>query len=272
MSIKADFHLHTSFSGDSSADMEEMIQRAISLGYKDISFTEHMDMDFPVTDECPEGYFECNVDSYLYHLLTLRNKYINDINVRFGIELGLQPQLVRRNVKVAKEHDYDFVIGSIHVVNGMDVYDPAFFEGKTDEEAYREYFEAVYENLRAYSNFDVVGHLDYVVRKGKTLDKDYCYAKYSDILDKILTRIIDREKGIELNTGAIAYGLKELNPCTDILKRYKELGGEIITIGSDAHEVEAIGRGFDRAEEVLREAGFEYYTVYDARIPVQMKL
>lgn len=273
MSIKADFHMHTSFSGDSDADMEEMIKRCIELGYKDISFTEHMDLEFPVTEDCPEGMFECNVDSYLYHLLTLRNKYVNDINVRFGLELGLQPQLVRQNVRVAKEHDFDFLIGSIHVVDGFDVYhNSKFFDGKTDEEAYRRYFEAVYENLRSYSNFDVVGHLDYVVRYGKTLDKDYSYDKYKDILDQILQRIIDRDKGIELNTGAIGDGLKEFNPCSDILKRYKELGGEIVTIGSDAHKVEDIGRGFDKAEAVLKEAGFNYYTVYDARIPVQIKL
>jgi len=272
MSIKADFHLHSSFSGDSEADMEEMIQKAISLGYKDISFTEHMDLDFPVSDETPEGFFECNVDSYLYHLLTVKNKYVNDINVRFGLELGLQPEVVRKNVKVCKDHDFDFIIGSVHVVNGMDIYDPKFFEGKTDEEAFRIYFEAVFENLKSYSNFDVLGHLDYVVRKGVNLDRDYSYDKYKDIIDKILQRIIDREKGIELNTGAIAYGLRELNPCTDILKRYRQLGGEIITIGSDAHTVSDIGRGFDKAEEVLKEAGFEYYTVYDARIPVQMRL
>ncbi len=272
MSIKADFHLHSSFSGDSEADMEQMIQKAISLGLKDISFTEHMDLDFPVTEETPEGLFECNVDSYLYHLLSVRNNYINDINVRFGLELGLQPEINRKNVKVVKDHDFDFVIGSIHVVDGIDIYDERYFEGKTDEEAYRRYFEAVYENLKSYSNFDVVGHLDYVVRKGRTLDKDYSYDKYKDILDLIIKRIISLEKGIEVNTAAMKYGLKELNPCTDILKAYKALGGERVTIGSDAHTVEEVGRGLDRAEEVLKDAGFEYYTVYDARIPVQVKL
>lgn len=271
--IKADYHLHSSFSGDSEADMEEMIRRAIELGMKDMCFTEHMDLDYPVTDECPVGMFECNVDSYLYHLLNVRSKYINDINVRFGLELGLQPHLVKQNVKVAKEHDFDFIIGSIHVVDGCDVYKGTpFYEGKTDEEAFRQYFEAVYENLRSYSNFDVVGHLDYVVRYGKNGDADYSYDKYKDILDKILNRIIDREKGIELNTGAIHAGMKELNPCLDVLKRYKELGGEIITVGSDAHKVADLGREFDKAEEVLRAAGFEYYTVFDARIPVQNKL
>lgn len=271
--IKSDFHLHTSYSGDSDADMEQMIQKAISLGFKDIAFTEHMDLDFPVSDTTPEGFFECNVDSYLYNLLSLRSKYVNDINVRFGIELGLQPQLVRQNVKVAKEHDFDFVIGSIHVVDGLEVYtDSEFFEGRSDEESYRRYFDNVYENLRAYSNFDVVGHLDYVVRYGKNMDQDYSYDKYKDILDKILQRIIDREKGIELNTGSMGKGLKEFHPCLDILKRYRELGGEIITIGSDAHKVEDMGRGFDKAEEVLKAAGFEYYTVFDGRIPVQTRL
>lgn len=271
--IKSDFHLHSSYSGDSDADMEQMIQRAIELGYKDIAFTEHMDLEFPITESTPEGMFECNVDSYLYNLLQLRSKYVNDINIRFGIELGLQPNLVRQNVKVAKEHDFDFVIGSIHVVDGMEVYtDSDFFAGKTDEEAYRRYFEAVYENLRAYSNFDVVGHLDYVVRYGKTIDTDYSYDKYRDILDKILTRILDREKGIELNTSGLSYGLKDFNPNIDILKRYKELGGEIITIGSDAHKVEDMGRNFDKAEEILKTAGFNYYTVFDGRIPVQNKL
>lgn len=271
--IKSDFHLHSSYSGDSDADMEQMIQRAIELGYKDIAFTEHMDLEFPITESTPEGMFECNVDSYLYNLLQLRSKYVNDINIRFGIELGLQPNLVRQNVKVAKEHDFDFVIGSIHVVDGMEVYtDSDFFAGKTDEEAYRRYFEAVYENLRAYSNFDVVGHLDYVVRYGKTIDADYSYDKYRDILDKILTRILDREKGIELNTSGLSYGLKDFNPNIDILKRYKELGGEIITIGSDAHKVEDMGRNFDKAEEILKTAGFNYYTVFDGRIPVQNKL
>jgi len=271
--IKSDFHLHSSYSGDSEANMEEMIQKAIALGFKDIAFTEHMDLQFPVSDKSPEGMFECNVDSYLYDLLSIRNKYINDINVRFGIELGLQPEVIRQNVKVCKDHDFDFVIGSIHVVDGIEVYhDTPFFEGRDDEASYRRYFEAVYENLRSYSNFDVVGHLDYVVRYGKSLDADYSYDKYKDILDKILTRIIDREKGIELNTGAVAYGLKDLNPCLDILKRYKELGGEIITIGSDAHDVADIGRGFDKAEEALKAAGFEYYTVFDGRIPVQTRI
>lgn len=272
MAILADYHLHSSFSGDSQANMEEMIQKAISLGIKNICFTEHMDLNFPVTDDCPAGYFEANVDSYLFDLLRMRTKYVNDIYIAFGIELGLQPDLVRQNVRVAKEHDFDFVIGSQHLVNGKDPYFPSYFEGRSKEDAIREYFEGIYENIRAYSNFDVFGHLDYVVRYAPGKDEGYTYETYAEILDSILKRLIDREKGIELNTSGIYNGLKEMHPCMDILKRYRQLGGEIITVGSDAHQVEHIGRGIDKAADILKECGFEYYTTFDARIPIQHKI
>lgn len=271
--IKTDYHLHSSFSGDSEADMEEMIKHAIDLGLKEICFTEHMDYDFPISEETPAGCFELNVDSYLYDLLTIRDKYVKDITVKFGMELGLQPQTAKMNYAAAAGQQFDFIIGSIHVVDGMDVYkDSDYFKGKTDEEAYRRYFDAMYENLKLFSDFDVVGHLDYVVRYGQAKDANYSYAKYSDILDKILRQILEMGKGIELNTSAIRAGLKEFNPCMDILKRYKELGGEIITVGSDAHRVENMGERFDLAEKVLKDAGFEYYTTFSSRRPIQNRI
>ena len=88
-----------------------------------------------------------------------------------------------------------------------------------------------------------------------------------DILDKILETLIDKEKGIEINTGGLAKGLKEANPCMGILKRYRELGGEIITVGSDAHDTLRIADRFDRAAEMLLECGFKYYTVFEKRMP-----
>lgn len=272
MAIKSDFHVHSAYSGDSNEAMEVMVQKAISLGMKDICFTEHMDLDFPVTKDCPEGYFEVNVDAYLYELLNLRNKYCNDINVLFGLELGMQPACNRPNVRIAKEHDFDFIIASSHLCNGKDPYFPEFFEGRSEEEAVREYFQSISEVLRAYSNFDVYGHLDYVIRYCPTLDANYSYDKYKDVIDPILKRLIDREKGIELNTSGLANGLKDMHPCSDILKRYRELGGEIITIGSDAHKAEDLGRYFDKAAAVLSDCGFQYYTTFDARIPVMHKL
>ncbi|MDE7246867.1 MAG: histidinol-phosphatase HisJ family protein [Lachnospiraceae bacterium] len=272
MPITADFHLHSSFSGDSDTPMEDMVLKGIELGLTEMCFTEHNDFDYPVTERETEGFFEVNPDAYLYDFLKLREKYADRIALFFGVEIGLQPHLTRRNAAFVKAHDYDFVIGSSHLCNGKDPYYPAFYEGRSQEDAYREYFESILENLRAYSNFDIYGHLDYVVRYGPNRDEGYSYEMYREIFDKILSKLIDMEKGIEVNTGGLAKGLRDLHPCAGILKRYRELGGEIVTTGSDAHTPGQITRAFDRAAEILKECGFRYYATYEKRTPSFHKL
>lgn len=272
MPITADFHLHSSFSGDSDTPMEAMILKGIELGLTEMCFTEHNDFDYPVTDRDPAGFFEANPDAYLYDFLKLREKYADKINLYFGVELGLQPHLSKRNAAFAKAHDYDFIIGSSHLCNGKDPYYASFYEGRPQEDAYREYFESILENLKAYSNFDVYGHLDYVVRYGPQKDEGYSYEMYRDLLDKILSKLIDMEKGIEVNTGGLAKGMRDVHPCSGILKRYRELGGEIVTAGSDAHVPELIAHAFDRAGEILKDCGFRYYAVYEKRQPVFHRL
>ena len=195
------------------------------------------------------------------------NYYADRIKILFGVELGLQPQLMRQDAVYAKSYDFDFIIGSSHLCRGRDPYYPSFYEGRTEEQAYMEYFESVLENIKKHSNFDVYGHLDYVVRYGPNKDRNYSYVKYRDILDEILKALLDREKGIEVNTGGLKEGLRELHPCKDILKRYRELGGEIVTVGSDSHDTGHIAAHFHRAAEILLECGFRYYTVFEKRIP-----
>lgn len=265
MPITADCHLHSHHSGDSKASMEEMILRGIDLGLTTMCFTEHNDFDYPDAPDEPGEIFTLNTDSYLYELIGLKEKYADKIRILFGVELGMQPHLMRRNSVYAKSYEFDFIIASSHICNGNDPYFPAFFEGKSDEEAYREYFESELENIKKFSNFDVYGHLDYIVRYGADTDKDYSYEKYKDIYDKILMLLLDKGKGIELNTGGIKYGMQDFHPCMGVLKRYRELGGEIITIGSDAHNPEHVGDHFEQACEVLKECGFSYYTIFEKR-------
>ncbi|MBO5292565.1 MAG: histidinol-phosphatase HisJ family protein [Lachnospiraceae bacterium] len=272
MAIKADYHMHSAFSGDCNTPMEEMIRQAVSLGLETICFTEHQDFDYPVTEETPEGMFTLNTDSYLYDLIRLKEKYADQIEVCFGVELGLQPHLAKELARYAKSYDFDFIIGSTHLCRRQDVVYPEFFEDRTDEEAYREYFEDVFTNIKKFQNFDVCGHLDYIVRYGMTRDRDYSYQKYSDLFDRILTYLIEQEKGLELNTGGLKRGMKHPNPCPDILKRYRELGGEIITIGSDAHTPDAIAYEFARAAELLKDCGFDYYSVFRNRTAEFKKL
>lgn len=272
MPILSDCHLHSHHSGDSKAPMEEMILRGIELGLRTMCFTEHNDFGYPAAPGEPTDLFELNADSYLYELLSLKEKYAGQIKILFGVELGLQPRVFRENAVFARSHEYDFIIGSSHICNGSDPYYPSFFEGRDDEAAYREYFESELENIRKFSNFDVYGHLDYVVRYGAGRDDGYGYEPYRDIFDDILRALLEKEKGIELNTGALGAGMKDFHPCMGVLKRYRELGGEIITVGSDAHGPGRVGADFDRAAETLRECGFKYYTVFEKRLPEYIRL
>lgn len=182
-------------------------------GLTHICFTEHMDIDYPVSEETPAGTFLVNTDSYLYDLARFQDAYKDRLRILFGIELGLQPDLSKKLAAYAHAYEFDFIIGSAHIVNGKDPYYPAFYENRSEEAAYREYFESVIANIKKCSHFDVFGHLDYVVRYGPEKDKHYSYAKYQDLFDTILTLLLEKEKGIELNTGSLRSGTKDVSPC-----------------------------------------------------------
>lgn len=259
-----DTHMHTAFSSDSTAAPSEMAEEAVRRNLAGICFTDHMDYDYPSGGE-PE--FLLDVDGYLSAMHALRREYADRLLIRIGIEIGLQPHLASRYRTLLFGRDFDFVIGSSHVVHGMDPYYPAFYEGKTEEEAYREYFESILENIGAYQDFDVYGHIDYVVRYGPNGDRFYSYRNYADVIDEILKRLISLGRGIEINTAGFRHGLGHPNPTEDIIKRYRELGGEIITVGADGHAPDQIAYEFRRLPQILTEAGFRYYTVFRNRKP-----
>lgn len=272
MPITADYHLHSSHSGDSDTPLEDMILEGIRQGLTAMCFTEHNDFDYPANENETEDMFLLNADSYLYDLLKLQEKYADKIKILFGVEIGLQPHLARQNAAFAKAHEYDFIIASSHICNGKDPYYPDFFAGRAAEDAFLEYFQSILDNLHTYSSFDVYGHLDYVVRYSPTKDQEYSYEAFSSLFDRILTKLIEMEKGIEINTAGLAKGLHDVHPCRGIIRRYRELGGEIITIGSDAHAPQQIAHAFDRAAEILKDCGFQYYTTFEKRRPSFHKL
>jgi len=271
MPITADYHLHSSYSGDSDSPMEEMVLSAITKGLTHICFTEHNDFDYPYAPDETEGMFLLNPDAYLYELLRIREIYRDKINIAFGLELGLQKQCLRQNVIFAKQHEYDFIIASSHVLNGIDPYYGKYFENRNTKEANREFFSSILDNLKSFPNFDICGHLDYIVRYAPSKEA-YDFKDYLDIFDELFLYLIENEKGIECNTGGYRSVLNTTNPCLGLLKRYHELGGEIITIGSDAHKPSDIASNYSDAEAILKEAGFKYYCIYENRLPEFKKL
>lgn len=267
MTITADYHLHSSISGDSDAPMEDMILKGISLGLTHMCFTEHNDFDYPQSPDYPPDMFLLDTAAYRQDFLECRRRFKDRIHLCFGVELGLQPHLAQLNAAFAKRGDFDFIIASSHICKHQDPYYPAFYEGRSEEAAYRAYFSSILDNIRVYHDFDVYGHLDYVVRYGPNRDRDYCYDKYKNILDPILKLLIEKGKGIEINTGGLKNGLLSPHPYPEVVKRYRELGGEIVTVGSDAHEPQYIGKAFSLVRELLKNCGFRYYTIFKARTP-----
>lgn len=267
-----DTHMHTAFSTDSEASPESMIEASIELGLGGICITDHMDYDYPKEHPEDEPEFILDTPVYFPTIQKLGQQYKDKIKVLTGIELGLQPHLTAKHQELVSRYDFDFVIGSSHVIHGKDPYYSRFFEGKTEQQAYQEYFESILENLAVFDNFDVYGHIDYVVRYGPNRNLEYSYQKYADVIDAILEKLIDMGKGIEINTGGFKYGLGHPNPTEDIINRYHELGGEIITIGADAHKPEHVAFDFAKVPDILKAAGFQYFTVFEKRKPTFLPL
>lgn len=276
--IQADMHMHTWFSTDSEACPRDMADEAVRKGLKTICFTDHFDKDDLEWGE--EGIFD--VDAYFVEMQKLQEEYAGKLNIRIGIELGLRTYLKDYYEELTKKYPFDFVIGSVHNVpykkdaDGNILYtDPAaekLFTDRTDKKAYRLMMETTLENVRTSDCFQTLGHLDYVVRYGKSREKEYSYTDYADIIDEILKLLIEKEKGLEVNSAGLKYGLPFAHPHPDVLKRYRELGGEIITIGADAHKPEHIAYDFAKAEEILKSCGFKYYTEFFEQKPVFKQL
>lgn len=263
-----DLHVHTNISHDGISTIEEYLECAKEKGVDEITFTEHYD----IYDGLDTNLKTLDVDYYdkTYH----ERKDDSKVKTNFGIEIGLQPDIKPIVSEMVSKHNFDFIIGSSHITCKKDMaMDKSFFDGLTRKEAYLKYFKEVLENIKLYDKeFDVYGHIDYVVRYGGYTDKTISYEEFKEILDEILISLIRKDKGIEINTSGIRYGLGMPHPNIEIIKRYKELGGKIITIGSDAHKTSDLASNFDEAFDILETAGFSEIAIFHDRKPAFEKI
>ncbi len=266
--IFPDYHIHTSFSEDCDANINDIISSAKAKGINSICITDHYDMDFPVLKEDPIIRFNLDIPSYIKTLRELREKLAPNFDLRIGIELGTMPYTLDKLTQYVKDNPYfDFIIASTHIVDNMDPYYPSFYEGRSIKDAYRRYFEDELYAVTNFDSYDVYGHLDYILRYGRDPENPFDSNEFMGIFEEIFKQIISKGKGIEINTGGLYKGLNSTHPCIGYLKLYKELGGEIITIGSDAHTADKVGYGFDVAKELLLKCGFKHYCTFKDRKP-----
>ncbi|MBU5437466.1 histidinol-phosphatase HisJ family protein [Tissierella sp. MSJ-40] len=256
-----DFHVHSDYSIDSKSSMEKMVLSAIDKNMKSICFTDHV--DFESTTQKLDIVFR--TDDYFRKAKQVKYKYMKDIEILCGVEIGMQPHLGERYEKFIKENPFDYVLMSIHSVNGEDIFCDNFTKGLEPIEALKMYYDHMYHCIKNYKDYDILGHIDYIDRYFENYLSIPKYDDYYYVIESILKLIIENGKGIEVNTAGMKYGLGYFHPKMQILKLYKELGGEIITIGSDAHSPEFVGYEYKAAEKLLRELGFKYLHIFKER-------
>lgn len=236
-----DSHMHTKFSADSGMLAAEALARAEALNLG-VVFTEHFDYGLKLYGK----EFTFDSTAYMNEYKNLRGE-----KVRLGVEIGL-----RKSARVANENfiasaDFDFVIGSIHLVDDMDIYYPDFYIGKDKATAYKKYFRQMAEEITV-ADFDALGHIDYICRAAPYDNPEIDYPAFSAQIDEVLNIVVERDKVLELNTRRF-YRTQAIAELVPVYKKYRELGGKFVTIGSDAHEIKTIGNYFDRALKFVNE-------------------
>lgn len=255
-----DYHIHSQFSADSKMTLEEISETAVKLGLDEIAITDHHDIDYQ--DDSIE--FLIDKNEYLKEIEKYQQKYNGKLNIKKGIEMGLQLDILDECDQYLK-NDFDFVIASFHTADKADLHTGDFFKGYSQWEAYLSYLETILKTVRKYENYSVLGHLDIVRRYGdfETVPELMENPTAASIIEEILKTIIKKNKGLEVNTSGYRIDGKNPMPSFEILKLYKELGGKILTIGSDSHSTEQLTNKFDYTIKHLKEIGFNQLSTFE---------
>lgn len=258
-----DYHHHTNHSFDSKADMDEVCAKAIQNDIKEICFTEH----FSVNPKAPT-YGHIKFRNYLQDIRNCQAKYGHDLKIKTGIEL-CEPHLLADQYEEALQPlPLDFVLGSVHNINNQKL---RLILKEYGSDAYSLYFNEV-NKMVSEADIDVIAHFDLMKRYGYKEYGIYSFDEYEDQIEQILRTAIERKIGLEINTSGLRSGLNDTMPSLPILKKYKELGGEIVTIGSDSHKSETVGANFYDAARMAKLCGFAFIYKYEARKPIAVEI
>ena len=285
----ADYHIHSEFSDDSREPMENQVRRAIELGLEEICSTEHM--DYGIKKDWDEGNIEwrggdgvnysddgkeplANADypAYFDKLRRMKEEFGGRIRIRQGLEFGIQTITIPQYERLWERYkdELDFVLLSMHQVDNKEFWNQEFQNGKTQKEYNLAYYQEILKVMRQFRHYSVLAHLDLIIRYDK--NGVFPFKEVRDIIAEILKTAIEDGKGIEINTSSWHYGLSDTQPSREILQLYRDLGGRIITIGSDAHTTRYLGDHIKDAQEILKGIGFTEICTFDHMNPLFHRL
>ena len=273
-----DYHVHTAYSGDSDYPMEDVIKDAVRLGMDEICFTDHVDYGAKVDRDSGERIRYCqgqpmvNVDypAYAEEISRLRARYDGQITIRMGMEFGMQVHTIPKFEALYAGYPFDFIILSVHQVEDKGFWSQEFQQGRTQKEYNERYYGELLALVKRYQNYSVLGHLDLIVRYDKMGIYPFRYVRH--YVEEILQEVIKNGKGIEVNTSSHRYGLTDATPSAEILKMYHDMGGQIVTLGSDSHAPAHLGTYMAEAKELLKSIGFESFCTYERMQPIFHRL
>lgn len=259
-----DLHIHSQISHDGKASIMENCQKALELGLEEIGFTEHLDL-YP-----SDPHFGLhNYEQYLEEIKEARKKFPK-LKIRMAVEVTYLPKIRKEIQEYLSDKEYDYVLGAIHLVRNGDFTisekegSKNYFAQNDPEKCYEEYFELTLEMVRS-GLFDAVAHLDMLNRYGIEFYPDWKWTKNYGLIRRIYEGMLKRGMALEINTSGLRQSPNRTYPDIELIRFYKELQGEIITIGSDAHNLENIGSGIEQTINMLKHLGFFRLTSFERR-------
>ena len=264
-----DLHVHTDNSFDGNHSATFFCEKAEVLDLRAIAFTDHCEVDQFRTDL----EYEKRIFQAFFEVAKVRSAFKGKMIVLNGIELGQPAFDIETAEDIIARYDYDQIIGSVHNLRGGE--DFYFMENLSISEAkdlLKQYFDEIIIMLE-WGNFDVLAHLTYPLRyfySKSNLEIDL--SEFEEQIEKILKLTAEKGIALEINTAALRQPLNKLSPELDVIKRFKEMGGRYVTVGSDAHFAEHLAADIEKAYEVALEAGFECITFFQKRTPMLMKI
>ncbi|MCC8075823.1 MAG: histidinol-phosphatase HisJ family protein [Clostridiales bacterium] len=275
----ADYHVHSEFSDDSDYPMEEIVEEALKMGMNELCFTDHVDYGVKRDWDDPRGILYrkdgageptnialANVDypRYVEKIRMLQERYQDRLTIRLGMEFGMQRHTIPQFEALFRRYPFDFILLSVHQVEDKEFWTGDFQRGHIQRELYMQYYGELLSLVENYHDYSVLAHLDLISRYDPI--GGFLFSEVEDIIEQILKRVIADGKGIEVNTSCFRYGL-DMTPCREILNLYRDLGGEILTIGSDSHKREHLGASIPETMNELKSMGFKQICTFERMKP-----
>ncbi|MDO4404346.1 MAG: histidinol-phosphatase HisJ family protein [Atopobiaceae bacterium] len=271
----ADYHVHCMFSDDSWYIPEKVVQDAWKNNLDEICFTDHVDYGIKpdwedaLTAKVMEGQRVVNVDydAYFPCIADLRERWADRITIKTGLEFGVQTHTIPQfNALWDKYKDeFDFTLLSIHQVGDLEFWTGEFQQGRSQEAYNLAYYQELYDVATSFEHYSVLAHVDLIKRYDPAGILNFPANR--DLVAATLEHAVAAGKGIELNTSSIRYGLADSQPAKEILTLYRDLGGSIITLGSDSHAPEHLGVYIRHFQHYLASLGFEGFHTFDKMQP-----